>query len=424
MRGTGISDPLSNKTISTSLENARRLAVTKQHLAGKIPRRSTTESILSVVRDCCYIQWDPIDAVAPSHIISFWSRLGNFRPTDVDKLLWSEKKLFLHWTPIASIALTEDYPIYDSMMRRYPESLSDSWGGNKRRARKFLAEHKELSKKILSELKKKGPLKLTQFQDHVRSKSPDGWTSGSDVSNMLFYLLMKGEVMVVGHAGLQNIYGLSEEFLPKWIDRKELTEEEFEREAAQRALRALGIATPREIHIYFPRGCYLNLKKTLEGLEKESKIHRVHIEGLSGRDDRYIHELDIPILESIDSDDWEPRMTLLAPFDNLLALQGRLKRLFHFEYIHENFLPQNKRKFGTFVHPILWEDQLIGRADLRMDRENEKLNVISVHAESGALGKQISSKIGEMMDEFGDFLGAKEVVYSSRVPSAWRSALH
>ncbi len=396
----------------------------KQHLAGK-PATSTTESILSIVRDLCYVQWDPIDAVAPSHFISFWSRLSNFRPPDLDKLLWSEKKLFLHWTPFASIVLTQDYPIYDSMMRRYPESLSDSWGGNKRRARRFLAEHKELWRKILSELRTKGPLQVNQFRDYVRAKSPDDWTSGSAVSNMLYHLLMSGEVMVVGHAGLQNIYGLTEEFLPKWVDQKKLTEEEFEREAAQRALRALGISSPREIHIYFPRGCYLNLKKTLEALEKESRIHRVHVEGLSGKDDRYIHELDIPMLESIGSHDWEPCMTFLAPFDNLLALQGRLKRLFGFDYIHENFLPPSKRKYGTFVHPILWGDKLIGRADLKMDKKNEKLNVISLHAEPDAPNNnEVSSRIAETLEKLGEFIGAKKVEYSSRVPRAWRNGLH
>jgi hypothetical protein len=45
---------------------------------------------------------------------------------------------------------------------------------------------------MLGELKKKGPLELTQFQDYVRSKRTDGWSSGSDVSNMLHYLLVSG----------------------------------------------------------------------------------------------------------------------------------------------------------------------------------------------------------------------------------------
>src|SRR2546425_9182030 len=96
MRNTRPLDQLSKPTISTSIEGARRLAVTKQRLAGRLPSRATRENILSVVRDLCYVQWDPIEAVAPSHIIALWSRLGNFRLSDLDALLWEEKKLFLH----------------------------------------------------------------------------------------------------------------------------------------------------------------------------------------------------------------------------------------------------------------------------------------------------------------------------------------
>ncbi len=412
----------SKATISTSLKAARRLAVTKQHLAGSLPARATRERILSVVRDLCYVQWDPIDAVAPSHVIALWSRLGNFRPSDLDGLLWDERKLFLHGNP-ASIVLAEDYPLYYSLMRRYPESISDSWGTWKRSARKILAEHPELGKKILSELKK-GPLELSQFQDYVPVKSPDGWTRGSDVANMLFHLQMRGEVMIVGHRGNQNVWGVSEKFLPAWVEGKELTEQEFEREAARRAIRALGTASPREIFFYFPRARYLNLKKNLEGLEEESKIHRVQVAELGGRDERYVHDEDMAVLESMDSDDWEPRMSLLAPFDNLICGRERTNRLFGFDYLHEQFLPKSKRKFGTFVHPILWGDRLIGRADLRMDRKNGKLLVNSVHAEPGApRDKEVASKIGETMEDLAEFLGANEAVYTARVPAGWRNSL-
>ena len=414
---------LSKASISTTLENARRLYVRKQRLAEK-PAKPTIEAILSVVRDLCYVQWDPIDAVAPSHIISFWSRLGNFRLSDLDRLLWQDKKLFQYWTPVASIVLTEDYPIYYKLMRRYTEPASGAMGSGLVRARKFLAEHRELRKKMLSELKKKGPLQLTQFQNYVRTGRTDGWTSGSDVSNMLHYLTVGGEVMVVGHNGLQNIWGLAEEFLPSLVDRTKLTEEEFEHEAAQRALRALGTAFEREIYLYFPRDRYRNLKKTLENLEQEGRIHRVHVEGLGRKGEQYVHDKDLRLLESIDSENFEPRMTLIAPWDNLLCNLARTERIFGFHYIHENFLPENKRKFGTFVHPILYGDKIIGRTDLRMDKENKKLNVLSVHAEPMApVNKEIGSMIGEMMREFAGFLGANQVEYSACVPTGWKSSL-
>src|SRR3989449_102587 len=202
---------------------------------------------------------------------------------------------------------------------------------------------------------------------------------------------MRGEVMVVGHQGNQKIWGLPETFLPRWVERKELTEQEAEREGAERTIRALGTASPSEINVYFLRGRYLNLKKALEHLQKESAIRRVQITGLAGKGERYVHDLDIPLLESMHSDAWQPRMSLLAPFDNLISGKDRTNRMFDFDYVHENYLPKNKRKFGSYVLPILWGDRFIGRVDPQMDREHERLLINSVHAEPGTPGGQEGS---------------------------------
>lgn len=414
---------MGEKVFSTSIEGARRLAVTKQHLAGELPARPTRDKILSVIRDLPYVQWDPISVVAPSHILSLWSRLGDFRLSDLDRLLWDEKKLFEHWAHAASIVLTEDYPLYYSMMRRYPESLSKSWGGWRERARKFLAEHGDLRKRILIELKK-GPCRLDEFEDYVPTKrSVDGWTSGSDVSNMLSHLQMQGQVMIVGHEGNRNIWGLSGDFLPASVDRTELSEEEFERQAAERAIRAIGTASPREINLYFVRGHYHNLRKALNDLQEDSTIHRVRVEGLGGRDERYVHDRDVSLLEAMDSDAWRPRMSLLAPFDNLISA-GRTDKLFGFHYVHEQFLPKDKRKFGFYVLPILWGDRFIGRVDPEMDKRNGKLLIHSIHAEPGASGdREVPRKIGETIERLAGFLGAEEVEYPAHVPSAWKKYL-
>lgn len=410
--------------ISASAETIRRLAVTKQHLAGKRPTRASSEEMVSLVRDLAYVQWDPISIVAPSHILSLWSRLGGFRPSDLDRLLWDEKKVFQHWTPIASLVLTEDYPLYYSLMKEYPESLSKSWRSQAAKAKRFLADHVELRKRILNELKK-GPLRLDQFGDYLKTKrSADGWTSGSDVSNMLFHLHMRGEVMVVGHEGNLNVWGLSEGFLPKWVDRRALAAEEFETQAAQRAIRAMGTASAPEINYYFVRGRYRNLRETLSRLEEESVIHRVQVDELGVREERYVHERDVTLLESLRTNAWEPKVSLIAPFDNLIAGRGRTNTVFGFDYVHEQFLPQEKRRYGTYLMPILWGERLIGRVDPRLDKQTETLVVNSVHAEPGAPEEKIvSSKIAEKIAELAEFLGARETKYTSHVPSAWKSSL-
>jgi uncharacterized protein len=413
---------LSKATISISPEVARRLAVTKQHLAGKLPARATGEHILSAVRDLTFVQWDPIAVVAPSHVLSLWNRVGSFRLSDLERLLWDEKRLFLHWVNFAaSLVLTEDYPMYYSMMKRYPESIGKSWGSRKPKTRKFLTDHRVLAKSMLSQLKK-GPLQLTQFREYSPKKSVDGWTPGSEVSQMLFHLEMSGKIMVAGHQANRNIWILSEKLLPKWAEKTDIAEQELERMTVQRAIRALGTASPRQINYYFPRGRYQNLKGALKSLEEDSTIHQVRVAGFPEKDERYIHDQDVKLLESLKDDTLEaPRVSLLPPFDNLICC---FKRIFGFDYNLEMFLPQHKRKFGYYVLPILWGNRLIGRVDPRMERSTGRLLINSVHAEPGVPGdKDVASMIGETIERLAEFLGAKEVVYTARVPAAWRNSL-
>src|SRR5215471_6044551 len=108
-----------------SLDVARRLIVTKQRLAGRRPGRAGSESLVQIVRDLPYVQWDPVSVLAPSHLLSLWARAGTFRLADLNRLLWRDRRLLQHWIPFASIVATDDFPLYSSLMRRYPESLSD-----------------------------------------------------------------------------------------------------------------------------------------------------------------------------------------------------------------------------------------------------------------------------------------------------------
>ncbi len=45
--------------------------------------------------------------VAPSHVLVLWSRVRNFRASDLDRLLWDEKMLFEHWSHAVSLEIGE-----------------------------------------------------------------------------------------------------------------------------------------------------------------------------------------------------------------------------------------------------------------------------------------------------------------------------
>ncbi len=411
----------------TTLKNARGLAVAKQHLAGKPSSKPDAEAILEVARDLGCVQLDPISAVAPSHLIVFWSRLGSFEKSDLERLLWRDKKLFEYWAHQQSIVLMEDYPLYYTMMRSYPDTfvkpLGSAWS---QRVKRWLDANVELRNYVLRELKQKGPLLSRQFEDKSKTKRRgSGWGSSSEISRMLFNLFFMGEVMVAGRQGNQKLWDISERFLPPWASKKNLSDGEVEYEAVQRSLRALGTANAQEISFHFLRGRYRNLKATLKRLQAESKIHEVEIaDGPVGKGERYIHSKDIPLLDKLGSDDWQPRVSLLSPFDNLICDRTRTKLLFDFDFTSEIYTPPSKRKYGYYVLPILYGDRFIGRIDPLMDRKKEKLLIKSVHAEPGApKDRKVSGEIRESIEQLSEFLGAKEVVYSKRVPKFWQNSL-
>ncbi len=415
---------LNRNKINVSLEDLRKLVVRKQLLNGNGKAVADKERILSTVRKLAYVQWDPVTVIAPSHVISLWSRIGSFRLSDLENLLWNDRKIFLHWTPIAAIVMSEDYPIFKSLMSRYPESLEGSWRSHMVSARKFMSENSDLRLKILRELRK-GPLQANQFEEHRKgSKSEDGWSPSSKVTRMLFHMHMSGEVMVVSHNGNQNVWGLTEDFIPEDQEMEALSPAEYEREASRRAILAMGAATAREINYYFVRGRYSNLKNTLKELHEDSRIQQINVTGIAGKEDRYIHSDDIPLLESIRSDEWVPKVSLISPCDNLICGRDRTRRVFGFDYVHEQFFPKEKRKYGTYVMPILFGERIIGRIDPKLDKRKRKLLINSVHAEPDAPGgSDVAGELSDSIRKLAVFLGADEIEYTEKVPEHWKRGL-
>ncbi len=415
---------LNTETISITPEQARRLFIFKQHLVGNSKEGNFGESLISIIRDICYIQWDPVTVVAPSHFISMWSRMGIFNWSHLEELMWKSREIFLHWTPIAYLVLTEDYPIFYSLMKEYPESLGSSWRNHIPRAQNFLDSHKELKGQVLEKLIK-GPASIREFRYYGdRRKSEDGWSTGNDVSTLLYHLHMLGEVMVSGHESNQNVWSLTEEFLPAWANRKHLPMEDLERQTVIRGLKAMGAGTELDINRYFVRGRYRKLKETLKTMKEESTLLKVQVEGQSQSRPYYMLQEDVSVLDRLDSLEWDSNIRLISPFDNLISIRERTKRLVNFDYILEQFVPKERRKYGTYVLPILWKDKLVGRLDAKLDKPQKRLKINSVYSEPGfETEDSLPGELRAKIQEFSIFLGAEDFVISQNVPNSWKKQL-
>jgi uncharacterized protein YcaQ len=402
---------------------ARRLAIVAQGLAGPRPR-ADTEGIMDVIDQLGCLQLDPINIVARSHLLVLWSRLGPYDQGLLDLLLWQERQLFEYWAHAASIVLTQDYPLHQMRMRSYGKG-SDAWSQH---VSAWMQQNETLRLSILSALQQRGPLRSRDFEDPVQvAWRSSGWTDGRTVGRMVDFLWAQGHVLVSKRVGVQKWWDLAERCLPPiWISQEPLAEHEVVCAAAQRALRSLGVATPRDITEHFTRNRYPGLSEVLSELEAKERILRVRVQeqGKELVGPWFVHVELLPVLERLEQQAWEPRTTLLSPFDNLICDRKRTARLFDFLYQSEIYTPKDKRRFGYYIMPILSGDQLIGRIDPTFDRSRKQLLINAVHTEPAtAITGETGQAVAAAIEELAAFLGATTISYSHQMPEGWKQIL-
>jgi hypothetical protein len=290
-----------------------------------------------------------------------------------------------------------------------------------------MTENEALEAFIIAELIQNGPMSSDEFEhDLVESVEGGIWSTGRNVNWMLDYLWGQGKIMVAHRKGLKRYWDLSERCLPDWTPMESLDKEEKTYRAAQIALRALGVGRPRQIKIHFTRNAYPNLEKAVKQLVQDGCFVPVQVAAEGQEAGEYwpgrwfVHVEDIPLLDRLEKGDWQPRTTLLSPFDNLICDRDRTEAMFDFFYRIEIYVPPAKRQYGYYVLPILHGDRLIGRVSPRMDRKKHRLEVEAVYAQEDApRTAEIGAAVSGAVEELAQFLGAKEIVYGAALPAGW-----
>ncbi len=105
---------------------------------------------------------------------------------------------------------------------------------------------------------------------------------------------------------------------------------------------------------------------------------------------------------------------LLSPFDPVCWFRDRTERLFGFHYRIEIYTPAPKRVFGYYVLPVLWGDSLVGRLDMKADRQAGVLRVQGAYAEPGAPRDEIAHDLVPELQAMAAWLGLTDVDVAHR----------
>jgi len=393
--------------IEISQRAARRLVIDAQ-LLGAERNSPDRRGILATVERIIWLQLDPTSAVARSHLLVLWSRLGQYDREDVARLVYKDQRLF-EWR--AFLYPTRHLSFYRLAMRSM--STNPYWQPRMAWMRKNL----RLRRQILSRLRREGPLATSAFDGREAvSWHSTGWTNDRNSSQMLEFLSAQGRVLVAGRSGQERLWDLTERCVPARALVSTVPPAKLMRDATIRATRSLGVATATQIQNMLPYTIRDSITKTITSLEREGELvpTRVGSSGdgtLKGR--WYVHAADVEKIPALERS-WSGRTTLLSPFDTLIRDRARAEALFGMRYRIEIYVPKEKRQHGYFAMPILHNDSLIGRIDPRVDRERETLVINAVHLEPGVKPDRATGRaVARALDDLAQFTGMSRV----RVPA-------
>lgn len=103
---------------------------------------------------------------------------------------------------------------------------------------------------------------------------------------------------------------------------------------------------------------------------------------------------DLLNLERWTADDVSSRVRILAPFDPLVRDRNRFSQLWGWSYRFEAYVPAAKRERGYYAMPVLWQDEVIGWANVTTTTANNS-------AEKNSAVKNSTVQNDRLLVQFG-----------------------
>ena len=375
---------------SLSIKDARALALAAQGFdSPRTKTKSTTADAVAIIKKLGVIQIDSVNVLVRSQELPLFSRLGDHDRNAIPKAT-SQGKIFEYWGHEAAHLPVELHPVFRFKMHAARSGKLKHWG-----LTSFYAENKVFVKRILKHVEINGSTSARELSTRTTKKS--SWWDWDEAKTALEYLFLTGELMSCGRGSdFARVYDTPERVLPeKILQIPTLSETDARKELLVRAMCAQGVATLRDLADYYRQKPAV-VKPLVSELVEQGVLREVAVDGWQEK--AYVHrnvKLPKPLHVT----------ALLSPFDSLVWCRPRNERLFDFHYRIEIYTPKEKRKFGYYVLPFMMNGQMVGRVDLKADRENSKLLVQSVHTERGVKRSAVNDALTAELRLMASWLG-------------------
>ncbi|MGZ8814888.1 MAG: winged helix-turn-helix domain-containing protein [Mycobacterium sp.] len=389
-----------------SLAAARRIALGAQGFAEPRPKgRVDRRHFRRVLDRMGLIQIDSVNVLVRSQELPLFARLGP-HPRSLITDATRAGDVFEYWVHEASHVDMAHYQLH-----RWKMAGRHKW------ARFFTLDERRPGyvEEVYRRIEADGPVASGDLSERVGKKGT--WWDWDDAKVALEHLFWTGRVTVTRRPGdFARIYDLTERLIPaEVLARPHVPEREARKQLLELAARHHGIDTFNDLTDYHRQGRQACLPLVAE-LVEDGTLEVVQVE--SWPKPAYLHT-DARVPRRIEA------CALLSPFDPVVWFRDRAQRLFGFHYRIEIYTPRPKRIYGYYVLPILWGDSVVGRLDMKADRQGGKLLVQGSFVEPGvpasALAEDLAPELHAMAGWLG--LGEVEVVQRGDLASTLRDAV-
>ena len=374
-----------------TIDQARRYALAAQGLDRPRPDgRKDVRHFRRVLSQVGLVQLDSVNVFSRAHYMPFFSRLGDYSRESLDRWLWRSGELFEYWGHEASLIPMGQY-------RNFRWRMTAPWAW--RRVERIKSEDPGYLARVLDQVRRNGPLQTKDLDEPGKRDTSAmwGWNKGKVALEALFH---QGDVTVFDRVNFTRLYAVTEEVVPPHLlDGTDPTRSEGQRNLLREASRALGVATVEDLADYH-RMSNPDARPLVEAMTRAGELVEVEVDGWDKPG--YLHpEARLP--RSVAG------RALLSPFDSLVWCRPRVERMWGFHYRIEIYVPAAKRQYGYYVLPFLLDGELVGRVDLKTDRDAGVLRIKGAWAEEGADTVRVARELRGELEEVAGWLGMADI---------------